>query len=204
MTVKPTIILLLSLAACCSPAMAADGFVPLFDGRTLGGWTPLPGGTWKVVDGLLVGKQENTEQRHGMLLSQKQYGNFVVRLKFKCLEGNSGFYFRAQRVDHLYGVKGLQAEIDAAGNDIGGLYETLGRAWVVQPKPEAVANYYRPKDWNEMTVTAMGGHVTVTVNGKKTAELNDDPGSPAGFFGFQLHGGQKMQVLFKDVEIKEL
>ena len=101
-------------------------------------------------------------------------------------------------------MKGFQAEIDAGGDSIGGLYETLGRAWVVQPTPESVKKYYKPRQWNEMTVTAIDGNVTVEVNGVKTAQLEEDPGARRGFLGLQLHGGQKMHVLFKDIEIKEL
>lgn len=187
-----------------SPALAADGFVPLFDGKSLQGWKPLPGGTWEVRDGAIVGSQDSTESRHGILLSEKQYGDFVLRLTYKALDGNSGLYFRVQPVDHAVAVKGFQAEIDARGKDIGGLYETLGRAWVVQPKPEEVKKYYQENDWNQMTVTASGGDVTVTVNGVKTAELKNDPGAKKGHFGLQLHGGQKMHVMFKDIELKEL
>ncbi|MEZ6076935.1 MAG: DUF1080 domain-containing protein [Pirellulaceae bacterium] len=139
-----------------------------------------------------------------MLLSQKQYGDFIVRLKYKSLKGNSGFYFRVQKVDSAVSVKGFQAEIDADGKDVGGLYETLGRAWVVQPKPEEIKTYYKVKDWNEMTVSAIGGDIAVTVNGVQTAALKDDPSSREGYFGMQLHGGQNMHVLFKDVEIKQL
>jgi len=182
----------------------ADGFVPLFDGKTLTGWKPLPGGKWEVVDGAIVGSQEKSEKRHGQLLSEKEYGNFVVRLKFKAIEGNSGFYFRAQQVDHDYAVKGFQAEIDSRGKSIGGLYETLGRAWVSKPKQETVETYFREKEWNEMTVTAIDGDVTVEVNGIQSAQIKDDPGPRRGFFGLQLHGGSKMHVMFKDIEIKQL
>jgi hypothetical protein len=193
--------ILLSIAAI---SLAEDGFTPLFDGKSLDGWKPLPGGRWEVVEGAIVGTQEATESRHGQLLSDKQYGDFIVRLKFKALAGNSGLYFRVQQVDHDVAVKGFQAEIDAGGNDIGGLYETLGRAWVVQPEQDAVKTYYKPMQWNEMTVTARGGNVTVDVNGVKSAELKDDPGARRGHLGLQLHGGQKMHVMFKEIEIKEL
>lgn len=181
-----------------------EGFVPLFDGATLAGWKSLPGGRWEVADGAIVGTQQPTEKRHGQLISVRQFSNFVVRLKFKAVEGNSGLYFRVQRVDHPVAVKGFQAEIDAAGNDVSGLYETLGRAWVSRPTPEAVRQCFRAGQWNEMTVTAVEGSITVEVNGVKTAELTDDPGARRGHLALQLHGGQKMLVLFKDIEIREL
>ena len=204
MRTKLTMLLLCALSISSARAWAADDFVPLFDGKTLAGWTPLPGGTWNVSDGAIVGSQDSSETRHGMLMSDKQYGDFIVRLKYKSLAGNSGFYFRVQKVDHAVSVKGFQAEIDADGKDVGGLYETLGRAWVAQPTPEFIKTYYKDKDWNEMTISAIGGDVTVTVNGVQTAVLKDDPGPREGYFGMQLHGGQDMHVLFKDIEIKEL
>ena len=185
-------------------ALGGEGFVPLFDGKSLDGWTALPGGHWEVVDGELVGTQEASEPRHGLLVSNKEFGDFVVRLKFKAIEGNSGLYFRSTRVDHAVAIQGFQGEIDADGKGVGGLYETLGRAWVVQPSPETVQKFYKPREWNEMTVTAVGGNVTVEVNGVKTADLKDDPGARRGHLALQLHGGQKMRVLFKDVEIRPI
>ena len=152
----------------------------------------------------LSGHSRATEKRHGILFSEKPYDDFVVRLKYKSLEGNSGLYFRVQKVAHAVSVKGFQAEIDATGADVGGLYETLGRAWVVQPKSEDVSRFYKPKDWNEMTVTALGGDVTVKVNGVVTAKLKNDSIPRKGYFGLQLHGGQKMNVMFKDIVIKDL
>ena len=74
--------------------VAAGDFTPLFDGKTLKGWQTAPGGKWEVKDGAIVGTSPKTERRHGMLLSEKKYGDFVLRLKFKSLKGNSGLYFR--------------------------------------------------------------------------------------------------------------
>ena len=71
---------------------------PLFDGNRSTAGT-VPGGKWKVKDGVIVGTSPQTERLHGMLLSDKQYGDFVLRLKFKSLKGNSGLYFRAERVN---------------------------------------------------------------------------------------------------------
>ncbi|NQT39403.1 MAG: DUF1080 domain-containing protein, partial [Planctomycetes bacterium] len=50
---------------------------------------------------------------------------------------------------------------------------------------------------------AKGRNVTVHVNGIKTAELTDDPGRTKGHIALQLHGGNEMLVMFKDIEIRE-
>jgi hypothetical protein len=190
------------LGGLCLPALPAEQgeFVPLFDGKTLDGWHTLPGGNWEVQNGVIVGTSQPSERRHGLLVTDKRYKDFIVRLKYRALKGNSGLYFRADEVEHAVGVNGFQAEIDAT-KDAGGLYETGGRAWVVKPDPAEVKEYFKPGEWNEMTVSAIGHHVVVHVNGRKTAELKDDPGRLEGHLALQLHGGQEMHVEFKDIEI---
>jgi hypothetical protein len=205
-----TIAALVLLALCAtaglsSSAAAADEakgtWVPLFNGKDLTGWKALPGGQWEAKDGVIKGTSPQSEKQHGMLLSEKEYDDFTVRVVYRSLKGNSGFYFRVEQVKSAVAVHGFQAEIDSGGNSIGGLYETGGRAWVTKPTQEEVAKFYKPKDWNEMVVTTKGRDVTVTVNGVKTAELKDDKGRTKGFFGLQLHGGQEMDVEFKSIEL---
>ncbi len=173
---------------------------PIFDGKTLNGWTPTVENTWSVKDGAIVGRCAASEKRHSILISDKQYDNFTLRVVYKAIEGNSGVYFRVDKVAGSVGVHGFQAEIDP-NNDAGGLYETGGRGWVVKPTAEQVKSWYRPNEWNEMVVSAHGKRVVVHVNGVKTAELINDQGRTKGHLGLQLHGGQDMHVRFKRVEL---
>ncbi|MCM8542896.1 MAG: DUF1080 domain-containing protein [Lentisphaeraceae bacterium] len=200
---KYLILLMATVLASCATAEKNE-WQAIFDGSTLNGWEALPGGEWSVKDGSIFGSQEKTEKRHGMLISKKQHSDFEVKMKYKAVKGNSGFYFRVEKVKHVVSVKGFQAEVDANGNGQGGLYETLGRAWVVQPTKEDVAKFFKPQEWNDMTVRAVGRHVVVTVNGVKTAELTNDKGNLKGYFGLQLHGSQDMEIYFKDIYIKDL
>ena len=175
----------------------------LFDGKSLNGWHKLPGGNWKVENGTIVGTSDKSDERHGMLVSNDTYNDFEIRIKYKAIQGNSGLYFRAKEVGGQYGVEGFQAEIDPL-NDAGGLYETSGRGWVVQPDTADVKKWYKPGEWNTMTVRAEGRSVVVHVNGMKTAEIKNDPGRIEGRIALQLHGGQDMNVMFKEIEINTL
>ena len=172
----------------------------LWDGKTFDGWHQIGRGEWKIENGAIHATHAASEESYGHMVTDRSYGDFTIRLKYKSLAGNSGLYFRIEETG-FSGVTGFQAEIDAT-KDVGGLYETNGRAWVSQPTAEEVATWFKPGEWNAMTVTAHGGHIVVYVNGKKTAELRDDPGRQEGRFALQVHGAQVVDVWFKDIEIK--
>jgi hypothetical protein len=177
-------------------------WMPLFNGRDLDGWEAIGGGQWAVEEGAIRGTSAATESAHGHLVSRTQVTDFAVRLKYKAIKGNSGLYFRIAKEGPV-GVKGFQAEIDPE-RDAGGLYETGGRGWVVQPTAEQVESWYRPGEWNSMSVVAIGGRIVAHVNGKQSAELRNDPGRRQGHIALQLHGGQEMDVLFKEIEMIDL
>ncbi|MFA6543194.1 MAG: DUF1080 domain-containing protein [Limisphaerales bacterium] len=189
----------LALIVACLSIRAAETWMPLWDGRTLNGWHIIGKGGWEITDAAIHASHMKAEKEFGHLVTDKSYKDFTVRLKYKALKGNSGLYFRIEEKG-FSGVSGFQAEIDAT-KDAGGLYETGGRAWVSHPTPEDVKRWFKPGEWNEMTVAAHGGHIVVHVNGIKSAELQDDPGRSEGRFALQLHGGQDCDVWFKDIEI---
>ena len=182
-------------------ARSADGGRPLWDGKTLAGWHIIGTGQWKIEDGAIHGTNAKAEKEFGHLVTDRTFKDFTVRLKFRAVKGNSGLYFRIEEKGYS-GVTGFQAEIDAQ-RDVGGLYETNGRAWVSQPTEKDVKKWFKPGEWNEMTVSAKGGHIVVHVNGQKSAELLNDPGQREGKFALQVHAGQDVDVWFKDIELRE-
>jgi hypothetical protein len=197
---KSLIFAALFLVTSFASAAEAERWQPLWDGRTFNGWHITGKAEFTIMDGAIRGRQVKEEKEYGHLVSDNVYKDFTIRLKFKAVKGNSGLYFRTEEKG-FSGISGFQAEIDAQ-NDVGGLYETNGRAWVVQPKAEDVKRWFKPGEWNEMTVTAKGRDIVVTVNGHKTAELSNDPGRTEGKFALQVHGSQDVEVWFKDIELK--
>ena len=173
---------------------------PLFNGKDLSGWHALPGGKWEVVDGAIRGTSEASEPRHGLLVSNQTYDDFTVRASFKVTRGDSGFYFRSEKSGDGVGVHGFQVEVDTS-YETGGLYETGGRAWVVEHPADKKTPWYRKGEWNQLTVSAHGQRVTVHVNGQQTASLPKDSGRLSGHLALQLHGGQDMWVEYRDIEI---
>ena len=192
--------LLLALAASADPLT----WKPLFNGKDLTGWHSVPGGKWEVVDGTILGTSPRSEPRHGLLVTDKRYKNFKVRAKFKVEKGDSGFYFRAEKTGTKVSVKGFQAEVDNSP-EVGGLYETSMRAWVKRPDPKVIKKIYKPGEWADLLVTAIGDDLTVSLNGVTVTELlGDKKCLKEGHLALQLHGGQDMRVQFKDLAIMEL
>jgi hypothetical protein len=172
---------------------------PLMDGKTLTGWHKVGEGEWTVEDGAFVGRANKTKL-YGLLVSDDVFSNFTVKFQFKVLTGDSGFYIRTI-IKEPEKANGLQIQVGLPGSGVGGIYESYGRAWVVKPTEELEKKVCKADDWNDMTIAAHGGNVVVHVNGVKTAELKDDPSRPEGHFALQMHSGNVMHVMFKNIEI---
>jgi len=192
--------LLLALGTLCPAAEEKKTtWTPLMDGKTLAGWHKVGDGEWTVEDGAFVGRADKAKL-YGLLVSDKTFKDFTVRLKFKCLSGDSGFYIRTI-IKPPEKAHGLQVQVGLPGSGVGGIYESYGRGWLDKLPAEQEKKACKAAEWNEMTIAAKGGHVVVHVNGVKAAELANDKSRPEGHFALQMHSGCVMHVLFKDIAI---
>lgn len=182
------------------------GFILLFNGRDLDGWT---GDLehWTVENGELVGRTKSKEDlKHNQFLIYKgEFGDFFLKYWVKLRNHNSGVQFRSQAFpEHV--VKGYQADI--ADKWYGSLYEEKGTRGVL-------ANGFKDKGekvvvldgWNEMTVRAEGPKIRITLNGVTTVEYEEKQPElqPArGVIALQLHAGPAMEVRFRDIRIQPL
>jgi sialidase-1 len=182
----------------------SDGWTELLDPGSFDGWHILPGGAWTWNDDVLEGRIAKDDPRHGLLVTDREYGDFEAVVSFRISEGDSGFYFRVEELGDAIGVKGFQAEIDPTP-ELGGLYETRGRGWVVKPAPAVIESIRRRAGpWLEMRVHAIGGDVDVFIDGVRTASLRDDPGRRRGRLALQLHANQDVEVDFRSLRIRDL
>src|SRR4051812_36195596 len=79
------VLILGSLGADDAPGRDDSGFVPLFDGKSLAGWTRFGGkdAAWAVDDGRLVSVGEGG----GWLGTTREYADFILRLEFRLAPG---------------------------------------------------------------------------------------------------------------------
>lgn len=204
-----------------------DGFKPLFDGKTLQGWSGNEK-FWSVQEGAITGqttKENPTSSNTFLIWKGGEVKDFELRLKFKIVGGNSGIQYRSiDKGNHV--VNGYQADIDSGETYIGILYEEGGRGILAQRgdkveigadgKKEVVGNTgdskeiaaaVKKEDWNEYVVIAKGNHLVQKINGHTTIDVTDNESAKAkasGILALQLHAGPPMTVQFKEIEIKEL
>lgn len=95
------------------------GFTSLFDGRTLEGWRG-DMTLWSVKDGVISGGSDKEIPMDTFLISEKPYGNFELRFKYRWLtpKGNSGFMFRSHQVDGNFAMTGYQSNVVPKGERI--------------------------------------------------------------------------------------
>jgi len=211
---RTLVIVMLAAALGAAPPEDEQDFKPLFDGKSLDGWTLVnkQGPGYVVEDGVLVCPAHGG----GNLFTQREYANFVLRFEFR-LEpgGNNGVGIRSPlEGDPAYVAMEIQILDDEAEQYAGKLqpWQYHGSIYGVVP---AKRGYTKPAgEWNSEEILCDGRHVRVTLNGEVIVDANlDDVKDPdvlakhpglartSGHIGFLGHG---TRVEFRNIRLKEL
>lgn len=174
----------------------------IFNGKDLTGWTAHGTEKWYVDKGELI-CESGPDKQYGYLSTVKAYKNFDLTLEFKQeANGNSGVFFRSS----ISGVKisGWQVEVAPLNNHSGGIYESYGRGWLIQPKKED-EQWLKVGEWNKMRILVKDDEVTTFLNGHQMIYLKDEKiGKGEGFIALQIHDGGGIKVRWRKIKIKEL
>ena len=185
-----------------SAAISAQTATKIFNGKDLTGWKNNGTEKWYVDKGELV-CESGPDKQYGYLSTTKNYKNFELTLQFKQeANGNSGVFIRSG----IEGTKisGWQVEVAPENMHTGGIYESYGRGWLIQPKPED-EKYLKMGKWNTMKILVKGDEVTSWLNGHQMVYLKDDKiGAGTGFIALQIHDGGGIKVRWKNIKVKEL
>ena len=158
------------VGAVAGAAMAAnDGWVELFDGTSLKGWTAAENpGTWKVANGLLVNDGPRSHLFHS-----ETYKNFEAEVEvFAKPYCNSGLFFHTKYQEKNFPVKGFEIQVNntALGE---GTYRERKKTGSLY----AVRNVYKQlvpdEEWFKMRVLVRGKNVQVWVNGVQTVDYTE-------------------------------
>jgi len=202
-----------------------DGFVSVFDGKSLKHWEGDPQ-YWSVEDGCLTGVTDGSLKMNRFITwTDSTIRNFDLRVKVKVTKGgNSGLQYRGiSRPDlGLDIVTGYQCDVVAnTPNYNGMLYEERGRRilshtgeqvimdpkgqpWVIGKMP---VKDFASDEWHDYRVLVQGNQHQHWIDGHPTADLIDldEKGrSLEGVLAVQVHVGPAMKIQYKDFKIKHL
>jgi hypothetical protein len=212
----------LAFSSVATPAAGGDDITPLFDGKTLDGWTFIvkpdkdgkkadPKDTWSVVDGYV----KCTGKPNGCMVTKGAFGDYVLKLKWRFPAdgkgGNTGVLLHVQ--DDKYWPTSIEAQL--LTGRAGDLFLTNPPGATLEvdnarQNPKVARHFFRieQKDavekklgaWNEYEITCTGGDVTLVVNGVKVNE-GKNGNLKRGRIALQSEG---TEVHFKDIIIKSV
>ncbi|QHV99685.1 3-keto-disaccharide hydrolase [Spirosoma endbachense] len=151
-----------------------DGFVQIFDGKSLKGWDGDPN-YWRVEDGCLTGEitpDKLLKTNSFIIWRGGEPGDFEFTGEFKITEaGNSGINYRSdQLTDVPFALRGYQADIDGKMRYTGQNYEERKRTTLAyrgqkttigtyagENTPEAIRANVKSNAWNGLNVTGSLG-----------------------------------------------
>ena len=192
-----------------------EGWVSLFDGETLDGWTQRNGtATYRVEDGAIVGRT-TPGSPNSFLCSDRDYSDFELRFDVMVDDRlNSGVQIRSETRGSRTGrVNGPQVEIEASGRngaEAGYLYAEAAGGWMT-PRDRLVPHEtFRDGEWNAYRVLAVGPNIKVWVNGALVSDLTHEKmyrSHPRGFLGLQVHGvgdAGPFEVRWRNLRLREV
>ncbi|MBL8213790.1 MAG: DUF1080 domain-containing protein [Bryobacterales bacterium] len=177
-----------------APKAGKNGWVSMFDGKTLEGWKPTERpDNWKVEDGAIVGRGE----RSHLFWMKEQCDDceFYAQVKLN-KGGNSGMYFRAEFMEGW--PKGYEAQVNNSHKDpvkTGSLYNMV-----------KVFEQLVPDDtWWSQRIVAKGNVITIYVNGKPAVDkfVDEKKSFMKGYLALQQHDPGSM-VMYKNLMYRKL
>ncbi len=197
-----------TLITSATPADDAKSpWTPLFDGRTFTGWNGNL--DWfRIEDGAIVaGTLERPIPRNEFLATDKEFGDFEMRLKFKLVgkHTNAGVQIRSRRVPNDHEMIGYQADLGEAW--WGCLYdESRRRRVLARPDAKQLDAVLHRDGWNDYRIRCEGRRVQLWINDYQTVDYTepDESIEQRGLIGLQIHSGRPSEAWYKDITIREL
>ncbi|PQO36040.1 DUF1080 domain-containing protein [Bremerella cremea] len=166
-----------------------DGWISLFDGKSLFGWRAMTKTDWKVVDGTI----EVTSGEIGLLSTTTQFADYLFRVDFQAEENtNSGIFLRTSPNPKSPTYDCYELNIAPPSN----AFPTGSLVGREKATPDC-----KPGEWHTFEVRCQGPVMEVKLDGEVVSTLDDKDYLGKGFIGLQHNGGK---VQFKNICLKPL
>ena len=202
----------LLLFACGQVPVSAqsskDGFVPLFDGKSLNGWKVAEENpqSWKVVDGQLVCEGPRCHLFYDGKLAPFKNFHFIAEVK-TTPGSNPGIYFHTKYQATDWPRQGFECQVNVSHKDPKKTSSLYAVDNVADPG-------VKDNEWYTQEIIVKGKNVVLKVNGKTMVDYTEAEGqAPAskqferllgqGTFALQAHDPDS-KVYFKNLRVKKL
>lgn len=178
-TIARLAVVTLGLAACAprGGAGAPDGWLALFDGRTLGGWRASESpATFRVEDGAIVVRGPRAHLFYEGPAPGHAFTDFELRADVLTRPGaNSGIYVRTAFQPTGWPSRGYEVQVNNSHTD----WRRTGSLYGVRDVRESL-----PDDsWFAVRVVVQGRRVRVWVNDRQTVDFTEPAGGDTRLTG---------------------
>ena len=195
--------LALGIVACSTGVSASqsDGWISLFDGRTLFGWRANESAaTFHVENGVIVVHGPTAHLFYDGPVSSHDFKDFELKVDVMTKPGaNSGIYIRTAFQPTDWPSKGYEVQINNSQSD----WRRTGSLYAVQDVREAG----RDNEWFTVHAIVRGRRVQVMVDGRQTVDYTEPAGSATRLTGgtIALQGHDPgSEVHYKNIMIRPL
>lgn len=186
---------------------SADGWVSIFDGKTLNGWKAAENpATFSVQDGAIVVFGPRAHLFYDGPLNNHAFKNFEWKAQVKTMPGaNSGMFIHTTYQDKGWPSKGYEIQVNQTHTD----WRKTGSVYALQDVKET---FVKDDEWYTEQISVQGKKVTIRVNDKIINEYMEPDSISRGTSGKKLSMGTvalqghdpKSKVLFKDIMVRVL
>lgn len=192
-----TLSMLLSMAPTPSPK---DGWISLFDGKTLNGWKASEHpSTFSVADGAIVVYGDRAHLFYAGDVNNHNFKNFEFKVTVMTTPGsNSGIFIHTTYQEEGWPSQGYEIQVNNTHTD----WRKTGSVYAIQDVKEAPA---KDNEWFTEHIIVQGKKITVKVNDKVINEYTETGATRLNGGTVALQGHDpKSKVFYKDVMIKPL
>jgi hypothetical protein len=177
-----------------------DGWVNLFDGKTLNGWRASEHpATFTVQDGMIVVYGDRAHLFYDGTVADHSFKNFEWKVSVMTTPGsNSGLFIHTEYQETDWPKKGYEVQVNQTHTD----WRKTGSVYAVQDVKET---FVKDNEWYTEHIIVQGSKITVKVNDKVINEYTvpADGRLSRGTIAIQGHD-PKSKVFYKDVMFKIL
>jgi len=204
-----TLMVLLAVSVSFAQKKNKDGWISLFDGKSLTGWkVGENASTFSIDNGAIMVAGPRAHIFYDGKVGEHNFKNFEFKAQVMTTPGsNSGIYFHTQYQEDGWPAKGYEVQVNNSHTD----WRRTGSLYSIQDVKDV---FVEDNVWYTEHIIVQGKHITIKINDKTVVDYVEpeevaakvkDPGRKISSGTFALQGHDpKSKVYYKDIMVKPL